>query len=136
MGADVAPPSGILRERHGDQAMNGRDYFREGRELFNQGRFFESHEVWEEAWRSAHGGERVFYQGLIQVAAALIHFQRGNLSGAASLWTKAVAKLSRFPPDYHGVQIGRLLEELARLFAAPGRAPAPPLPKIVLSSRE
>lgn len=113
--------------------MESRDYLSEGRELFNQGRFFESHEIWEIAWRGAHGRERAFYQGLIQVAAALIHFQRGNFSGAASLWAKAVEKLRTFPPDYHGLQSGRLLKELAPLFETGGDSTLS-IPKLERSS--
>ena len=37
-------------------------------ELFNQEEFFECHDVLEELWAETQGGEKKFYQGLIQLA--------------------------------------------------------------------
>jgi hypothetical protein len=62
---------------------------REGIELFNRRSFFEAHERWEIAWRAADGIERRLLQGLIQAAAALLHLERGNRRGAASVWARA-----------------------------------------------
>jgi hypothetical protein len=47
------------------------DPFARGTRLFDAGKFFEAHEVWEERWRVATDQvERDLLQGLIQVAAA------------------------------------------------------------------
>jgi uncharacterized protein len=67
--------------------------FEEGRRLFNQRRYFDAHEVWEDVWREAHGGRKRVLQGLIQVAVALHHFTRENRRGAASLLARAEPKL-------------------------------------------
>jgi predicted metal-dependent hydrolase len=65
-----------------------------GIEQFNAGEFFACHETLEELWQAAPlGEERVFLQALIQAAAALHHFQQGNLKGAASLSQRAILKL-------------------------------------------
>ena len=48
---------------------------------FNAELFFEAHEVLEDLWRETKGPERDFYHGLIQVAAAYVHVQRGNAYG-------------------------------------------------------
>ena len=58
------------------------DHFQEGIELFNNGRFFECHEVWELVWNRADGAEKTSIQGLIQAAVAILHLQRGNREGA------------------------------------------------------
>ncbi|HEY2734587.1 MAG TPA: DUF309 domain-containing protein, partial [Polyangiales bacterium] len=48
-----------------------RDALRAGASLFNDGRFFDAHEAWEDRWRATHDDtERRFLQGLIQIAAA------------------------------------------------------------------
>ncbi len=73
------------------------ELFEQGIDLFNQGKFFECHEAWEEVWKRSAGGQKLFYQGIIQAAVAILHAQRGNLSGAASLYAKAAAKLVRYP---------------------------------------
>jgi hypothetical protein len=54
-----------------------------GVRFFNDGDFFEAHEVWEGLWLETSGPERRFYQGLIQAAVALYHFGNGNLRGAS-----------------------------------------------------
>lgn len=72
--------------------------FLRGVELFNNGEFFECHEVLEEIWMKANGDEREFLHALIQAAAALHHIQRGNLKGAQSVGQRAIGKLAKLPP--------------------------------------
>jgi predicted metal-dependent hydrolase len=62
-------------------------------ELFNGGHYFESHEVWERLWLRAARTDKLFLQGLIQAAAAMLHLERGNLRGARSLYRKALTRL-------------------------------------------
>jgi predicted metal-dependent hydrolase len=50
----------------------------EGIRRFDAGRFFEAHEVWEDAWREEEGEVRLLLQGLIQVAAG---FHKGLVQG-------------------------------------------------------
>jgi len=53
-----------------------KDPLREGGiALFNRERFFECHEVLEEAWLKASGEQRTFLQGLIQVAVAFYPYR-------------------------------------------------------------
>ena len=44
----------------------------EGRAHFNAHRFFEAHEVWEQAWLVEMGSTRLLLQGLIQIAAGYL----------------------------------------------------------------
>lgn len=112
--------------------MKDRTYFYEkGIDLFNQGRFFECHEAWEEVWKGADGELKLFYQGLIQAAVAILHAQRGNLEGAQSVYEKASAKLDAIPQEHMGLAIGELRDALAKfietaLHARGGALPAPP----------
>jgi hypothetical protein len=94
------------------------DRFQQGIDLFNEGRYFECHEVWEEVWLRSVGEEKLFLQGLIQAAVAILHAERGNLDGAASLYEKSLAKLAVLPAEYMGVALGELRAALARFFAA------------------
>lgn len=91
--------------------------FSEGIRLFNQANFFEAHEVWEEEWKKAAGVEKLFYQGLIQAAAALLHVQRGNYAGAISVFLKSRSKLDQFPALWMGIELGGFRSELASYFA-------------------
>src|SRR5579863_9780496 len=105
------------------------DFYEQGIDLFNEGRFFECHEAWEEIWKRSEGEVKLFYQGLIQAAVAILHAQRGNLEGARSLYDKASAKLEPIPPEHMGLAVGELRVELSRFIAAAIGAGARPLPE-------
>ena len=104
------------------------DFYEHGIELFNQGRFFECHEAWEEIWKRSDGEVKLFYQGLIQAAVAILHAQRGNLEGARSLYEKASAKLDPIPPEHMGLAIAELRIELRRFIEVASRGDGSPLP--------
>lgn len=89
------------------------ELFQRGLDCFNQRHFFECHEVLEEIWLEESEEEKPFYQGLIQLAAAFHHFQKGNLRGALSLLRAGADKLRRYPPHYHGINLATLLAALA-----------------------
>lgn len=75
-----------------------------GVELFNERRFWDAHEAWEHLWLSASGGEKQFLQGLIQLAAAYHHVQRGTSPrGAVRLFDAAMRRLEPFPPLHDGI---------------------------------
>ena len=74
-----------------------------GVELFNAQQFWHAHEAWEELWLHASGDERIFLQGLIQLAAAYHHVQRGTYRGGARLFDAALSKLERFANGHHGI---------------------------------
>jgi len=89
---------------------------RRGARLFDAQRFWEAHEQWEEIWQREHRPIRVFYQGLIQVAAGYHHWtvtQRPN--GVRLSMRKGVEKLSWFRPTYFGVDVGALIADADRM---------------------
>jgi predicted metal-dependent hydrolase len=94
---------------------------------FNSRRFFEAHEIWEEIWLVETEPEKTFLQGLIQLAAAYHHYERGNPDGTESLLASGIVKLSRFPEHHHGLSIGELrsaAKQWARLLGE-GKNPGP-----------
>jgi predicted metal-dependent hydrolase len=88
---------------------------RKGIEEFNSGRFFEAHETLEEIWLPSPQPLRDFYQGIIQIAAAFVHFQRGERPGAERLLRRGLAKLDAFAPEFMGVDVGKLIADAQRL---------------------
>ncbi len=92
------------------------ELFQQGIDLFNEGRFFECHEAWEQAWLRSNGCEKLFYQGMIQAAVAILHAQRGNLAGSRTLWEKARDKLGSLPNDYMAVALDELRQRLDEFF--------------------
>jgi predicted metal-dependent hydrolase len=97
----------------------------EGVRLFNAGHYWHAHEQWEQCWLRAQGDDAVFYQALIQAAAALVKWRQGNLRGLRLNWAKSRARLAALPPRYHGLDLAALQARLDQLVA--GAAVEPPL---------
>ena len=84
---------------------------------FNDGDFFEAHEVWEGLWMQCDDDSRRFYQGLIQVAVCLHHFGNRNTRGASKLFHSSSNYLSAYRPWHLGIDLDRLLADLRRCCA-------------------
>ena len=89
-----------------------------GAELFNRGQYWEAHEAWEELWLELDDQEKLFVQGLIQVAAAGHKaFVQNQPNGCVKLLTTALQKLEPAPPDFLGVETGRFIPALRAMLA-------------------
>lgn len=89
--------------------------FREGVALFNGVRYWHAHEAWETLWRAAPEKERDFYQGLILVAAGLLHLQRRNARGARNKLSEGIAKLRKYQPTHRGIFVNELVGRSERI---------------------
>lgn len=89
--------------------------FRRGVALFNGARYWHAHEAWETLWRAAPDEERDFHQGLIQLAAGLLHLQRRNARGARNKLAEGTDKLRRYQPSHRGIFVNELVGIGARL---------------------
>ena len=87
--------------------------FARGLRLFNQGEFYECHEVLEEVWREAARADRFFLQAIIHLAVAQYHRSRGNRRGAARQLDKGLKKLAGYLPRHHGVDTAALYRDAA-----------------------
>jgi predicted metal-dependent hydrolase len=76
-----------------------------GFELFNHGRFFESHEALETAWREEPGPVREMYRGILQVAVAYLHIERKNYIGAIKMFRRCHPWLDPLPASCRGVNL-------------------------------
>ncbi len=79
--------------------------------LFNEGLFFEVHEVLEAVWLKLEGQSRLLLQGLIQIAVGFHHLENRNLSGALSLLREGREKVRAWCPDRFGLRLDRFLEQ-------------------------
>lgn len=77
-------------------------------DLWNAQRYFEAHECLEDVWHHAADDERPFWQGVIQVAVACVHDQRGNPAGVVATCAKVLRRLADYPDDFHGIDVAAL----------------------------
>ncbi len=89
----------------------------EGVRLFNEQKFFECHDVLEELWSETVGEERGFYQGLIQAAVSLFHFENNNLTGARKMIDYSLKRLTPYCPIFLEMSVETFLEEMKFCFA-------------------
>lgn len=80
----------------------------QGLHEFNQGEYFEAHEILEAAWNEDQSPARDLYRALIQVAVAYLQIERGNYNGAAKMFLRMRQWLDPLPEMCRGVNIERL----------------------------
>jgi hypothetical protein len=85
----------------------------EGLRLIREGAYFEAHEELEDDWRTAPASERDFLQGLVHVAVAWLHAERGNRNGCERQLVKAERRLTVFRPTHRGVDVDGVLARVA-----------------------
>ena len=120
-------------------------------DCFNRRLYFEAHEVLEELWLpQRHGPKGGFYKGLIQLAGAFVHLQKGRPGPATALFKLARANLEPYQPIHEGLDLGpvlALIQRWLRKLSAPDSQPElagatahkvmePPCPGSLANSRE
>lgn len=87
---------GLLTLRELDKPsrqQNSEEAISVGISLFNEERYWESHESFESAWLTVVGSVREVLQAIILLAAALVHLQKDEFDIALSITRRADAKL-------------------------------------------
>lgn len=80
-------------------------------EQFNQQEFYACHDTLEALWMEANEPHRSFYQGILQIAVAFYHHGNQNLRGAIALLGEGISRLSRYQPEYAGIEVAKLVME-------------------------
>jgi predicted metal-dependent hydrolase len=94
-----------------DPALEKKLYY-DGIQLFNEGEFFDAHEVWEDCWHEAYGLKYEFYQGMIQCAVALEHYRRSNPRGVVSLYDSYRKHMRDVPETFMGLDVKGFLSAM------------------------
>jgi GNAT superfamily N-acetyltransferase len=81
---------------------------------FNEGLYYEAHDVLEEMWLPSRGQPADhFYKGLIQLAGAFVHLQKNRLGPSNALFNLARANLEKFPGCYESLDVAHTLNLIA-----------------------
>jgi predicted metal-dependent hydrolase len=102
---------------------------REGISLFNQGRFFDCHEVLEGLYLEIDETNKPFLEGLIQLAAAFRMFcDFGEVKGAVRMIYQALIRFENYQPAFLQVRVQDLCQAAEAWAKAAERAEAKPSP--------
>jgi hypothetical protein len=98
--------------------MEKGEAIRQGIVLFDEERYWESHEALESAWLISSGAEKEVLQGLILLAAAFVHLQKGEEGVALSVMQRAYDKLAGHTGSYFELDVAALKAEIQRMLSA------------------
>jgi predicted metal-dependent hydrolase len=87
--------------------------FGEAVRLFNAGEWYACHDGFEELWHETQGSSRKALQGILQIAVAHLHLERGNNRGATVLLGEGLGRLQGYGPEQLGLDL-ELLRRAAR----------------------
>jgi predicted metal-dependent hydrolase len=86
---------------------------REGIRLFNERRFFESHEILESFYQETEVANKPFLEGLIQLTAAFrIFFDFGEIQGPVRMIRQALIRFENYQPAFLEVRVKELCETM------------------------
>jgi len=78
---------------------------------FNQGLYYEAHDVLEELWLADRQGPNYsFYKGMIQLAGAFVHLQKNRLRPSAALFKLAQTNLRKYPATHERLDLMTVLQ--------------------------
>ncbi len=104
--------------------MNKKKFYK-AVQLFNELKWYESHDAFESLWHEAEPSERLLLQGILQIAVAQVHLERGNTNGATILYGEGLGRLRKADESCFGLDIKRFSEcvELRLKLLQEGRDP-------------
>ena len=93
------------------------DNFFNALNLFNNQKWYEAHDAFEEIWNTLDGDERQIIQGILQVSVSQFHLTKGNINGATILMGEGLGRIKKRTNINLGVDLEsfcKSLEELLR----------------------
>jgi uncharacterized protein len=87
--------------------------FGEAVRLFNAGEWYACHDGFEELWHETQAPCRRVLQGILQIAVAHLHLERGNRRGATVLLGEGLGRLQSAGAETFGLDLDRLRESAA-----------------------
>jgi hypothetical protein len=98
-----------------EEEIEKNEAIEKGRYYFNHERFWESHEVLEGAWKKSEGKEKELIQGIILVAAALVHYQKNENDICLSIFRRALEKIGNSTGKYHEINVDELRNKVSNM---------------------
>ena len=98
-----------------EEEMEKSQLVKDGISYFNNERFWECHEALEGAWKQSQGEEKELIQGLILVAAALVHYQKAEDDICLSVLGRALEKLNDKSGQYCRINVDDVKQKVIEM---------------------
>ncbi|MGB8936617.1 MAG: DUF309 domain-containing protein [Candidatus Nitrosopolaris sp.] len=99
----------------GEKRMEKHEAMRKARDLFNNERYWGTHEVLEPIWKEAHDEEKDLLNGIILIAAAFVHEEKDESSICIAILSRAMKKLSQAKGLYFGMNLDEINRQVLRI---------------------
>ena len=83
--------------------------------LFNNQKWYEAHDAFEDIWNTLDGDERQIIQGILQVSVSQFHLSKGNLNGATILLGEGLGRIKNRTNINLGIDLKTLCKSLEEL---------------------
>lgn len=101
-----------------EEEISKEDAIKDGISYFNDERFWECHEVFEGVWKKCYDSEKILVQGIILVAAALVHYQKNENEICISILNRALAKLTNASGQYNNIDVDSLRNKVNEIITS------------------
>ena len=91
------------------------DNFFNALNLFNNQKWYEAHDAFEEIWNTLDGDERQIIQGILQVSVSQFHLSKGNLNGATILLGEGLGRIKNRTNIKLGIDLESFCKSLEEL---------------------
>jgi len=111
---------------------------RDAVDLFNAADWYSCHDGFEALWHETSGPMRPVLQGILQIAVAQIHLERGNLRGATVLMGEGLGRLADAGDRALGLNLASLRQlttthlQALQTHQATDSLPPPKLERVVI----
>ena len=91
------------------------DAFFDALNLFNNQKWYEAHDAFEEIWNTLDGDKRQVIQGILQVSVSQFHLSRGNINGATILLGEGLGRIKNRTNINLGVDLKSFCKSLEEI---------------------
>ena len=92
-----------------------KESLQEAIDLFNNQKWYEAHDAFEDIWNDLVGDERQIVQGILQVSVSQFHLNKGNLNGAMILLGEGLGRIRDRVSEDLEIDLGSLCSSLESL---------------------
>jgi hypothetical protein len=106
-----------------EEKIEKEEVLKRAKHYFNDEKYWECHEVLEGVWKKTHEGEKDLVQGIILVAAALVHYQKNENDICLSIMKRAMEKLSSASGVYYDIDMDKFRKTIEKTISSKNIAP-------------